>query len=109
MAILVDNDTRLCVSGMTGREGDALARDYINEKGYGEYFRHGLGHSVGLFIHEEPRLAPRDENVLEPGIVITVEPGIYIPDWGGVRLEDLVVITDNGCEVLTSLPKTLVW
>ena len=95
--------------GMTGREGDALARDYITEKGYGEYFRHGLGHCVGLFIHEEPRLAPRDDTVLKPGLVITVEPGIYIPGWGGVRLEDLVVITDDGCEVLTSLPKTLVW
>ena len=91
--------------GMTGREGDSLARDVIKNAGYGEQFGHGLGHSLGLEIHENPRLSPSDETILAPGMVLTIEPGIYLPDWGGVRIEDVVVITETGCEVLTTSDK----
>ena len=91
--------------GRTGKEVDAVARNLIVEAGYGDYFGHGLGHSVGLAIHEGPNLSVREERVLEPGMVITVEPGIYIPDWGGVRIEDIILVTENGCEVLTQAPK----
>ena len=94
--------------GRTGKEVDAVARKLIEEAGYGEYFGHGLGHSVGLAIHEGPNLNKREERVLEPGMVITVEPGIYIPDWGGVRIEDIVMVTKNGCEVLTQAPKEFI-
>jgi Xaa-Pro aminopeptidase len=87
--------------GMTAREADALARDVIVEGGYGENFGHGLGHGVGLAIHETPLLSPRSTAVIQPGMVITVEPGIYLPGWGGVRIEDIVLITENGAEVLT--------
>lgn len=93
--------------GVTGREVDAVARKVIEEAGYGAYFGHGLGHSVGLAIHEGPNLNPREERFLQPGMVVTVEPGIYIPDWGGVRIEDMVVVTDDGCEILTQAPKDL--
>lgn len=93
--------------GMTGREADALAREVIAEAGYAEEFGHSLGHSLGLAIHEEPRLSPREETVLTPGMVLTVEPGIYLPGWGGVRIEDVVVITEDGCRVLTQSGKTL--
>lgn len=93
--------------GRTGREVDAAARDVITQAGYGAYFGHGLGHSVGLAVHEEPNLNSREERVLEPGMTVTVEPGIYIPDWGGVRIEDLVLVTETGCEVLTQVPKEL--
>ena len=91
--------------GRTGKEVDAVARKIIADAGYSDYFGHGLGHSVGLTIHEGPNLNMREERVLEPGMVITVEPGIYIPDWGGVRIEDIVLVTENGCEVLTQAPK----
>ena len=94
--------------GRTGKEVDAVARKIIVDAGYGEYFGHGLGHSVGLAIHEGPNLNIREERVLEPGMVITVEPGIYIPDWGGVRIEDIVLVTENGCEVLTQAPKEFI-
>jgi Xaa-Pro aminopeptidase len=93
--------------GMTGSEGDSLARNIIKDEGYGEQFGHGLGHSLGLEIHESPRLSPSDETILAPGMVLTVEPGIYLPDWGGVRIEDVVVITETGCEVLTASDKQL--
>jgi len=93
--------------GMRASEADALARRIIEEAGYSENFGHGLGHGVGLEIHEEPRLSPRDETILEPGMIVTVEPGIYIPSWGGVRIEDMVVITSDGCEILTKSPKML--
>lgn len=93
--------------GITGREGDALGRRVIEKAGYGAYFRHGLGHSLGLAIHEEPRLSPRAETVLTPGMVLTVEPGIYLPGWGGIRIEDVVVITESGCEDLTGSEKRL--
>lgn len=93
--------------GMTAREADALARRVIAEGGHEKDFGHGLGHGVGLDIHEGPRLSPRDETVLEPGMVVTVEPGVYISGWGGVRIEDIVLITSGGCEVLTRSPKRL--
>lgn len=96
------------VPGRMGQEVDAVARKMIDAAGYGQYFGHGLGHSVGLAIHEGPNLNTREETVLEPGMVVTVEPGIYLPGWGGVRIEDLVLITENGCEVLTQSPKDLI-
>ncbi len=94
--------------GITGKEADSLARNVIEEAGYGKYFGHSLGHSVGLEIHEGPNFSPKEERVLEPGMVITVEPGIYIKDFGGVRIEDVVVITENGCENITHSPKELI-
>ena len=87
--------------GMTGQEADQIARDVITNAGWGAAFGHSLGHGVGLEIHEAPRLGPRSETVLQPGMVVTVEPGIYIPDWGGIRIEDLAVVTETGCEILT--------
>lgn len=94
--------------GITGAQGDRYARDVIKEAGYGEMFGHGTGHSVGLNIHEDPRLSPSCNTLLHPGMVLTVEPGIYIPDWGGVRIEDIVVIADDGARVLTATEKKLI-
>ena len=93
--------------GMTGKEIDALARDVIREAGYGEYFGHSLGHSVGLEIHESPNFSTKEDRLIEPGMVVTVEPGIYIEGFGGVRIEDVVIITENGCENITHSPKNL--
>lgn len=93
--------------GMTGKEADALARDVIAGHGYGDYFGHGLGHGIGLEIHEITRLSQQSETVLEPGMVITVEPGIYMPGVGGVRIEDDILITDSGSRVLTHSDKQL--
>ncbi len=93
--------------GMTGREADALARDYIASHGYGEYFGHGTGHGIGLDIHEEPFMSTICEKVIQPGMVLTVEPGIYIPDLGGVRIEDDILVTQDGCEILTRSPREL--
>jgi len=94
-------------AGRTGKEVDAVARDIINRAGHGEHFGHGLGHAVGLAVHESPRLAPTSDRVLEPGMVVTVEPGVYVSGWGGVRIEDLVVVKEDGCEVLSEFPKKL--
>ncbi|AEG61307.1 aminopeptidase P family protein [Desulforamulus ruminis] len=91
--------------GVKAREVDEAARRVIVAKGYGEFFGHSTGHGVGLAIHEKPRLAATDETILEPGMVVTVEPGIYLPGWGGVRIEDSVLVTPEGCEILTSAPK----
>lgn len=95
--------------GMTGREGDALAREVIVRAGYGDTFVHGMGHGIGLEVHERPSLSQtRGDEVLQPGMVFSVEPGIYLPGWGGVRIEDLVVLEPEGARVLCHSPKELV-
>jgi len=91
--------------GMPGNEADAVARRIIYEGGYEGKFGHGLGHGVGLAIHENPRAAQTYKEMLAQGTIITVEPGIYLPGWGGVRIEDMVALTDGGCRVLTQCPK----
>ncbi len=91
--------------GMTGKQADGIARQVIEEAGYGENFGHGLGHGVGLAVHEKPGVGRLSEDVLEPGTVFTVEPGIYLPGWGGVRIEDIVVMREDGVEVLTQASK----
>ncbi len=93
--------------GMTGIQADAIARDYIASKGYGEAFGHSTGHGIGLEVHEAPGLSFRSETVLEPNMTVTAEPGIYLPGIGGVRIEDDLVITENGCERLTHCTKEL--
>ena len=92
-------------AGMTGVEVDAVARDLIVEAGFGENFGHGLGHGIGLEVHEGPGLSPLSKDTLEPGMVVTVEPGIYFTGVGGVRIEDDVVVTETGCEIITAFPK----
>ncbi|MBU0495020.1 MAG: Xaa-Pro peptidase family protein [Chloroflexi bacterium] len=94
-------------AGVTGQAIDTLARDVIAQAGYGENFGHGLGHGVGLAVHEAPGLSQRYPKPLPAGSVVTVEPGIYLTGWGGVRIEDMVVVRANGAEVLTTTPKTL--
>jgi Xaa-Pro aminopeptidase len=94
--------------GMTGREADAITRDYITEKGYGEYFGHSTGHGIGLEIHEGPGLSMKSDVILEPGMVVTCEPGIYIPGLGGVRIEDDTLITKDHNEALTHSTKELI-
>jgi Xaa-Pro aminopeptidase len=91
--------------GLTGKEADAVARDFIAQAGFGEAFGHGLGHGVGLEIHEQPFMGRLSTSTLAENMVVTVEPGIYLPEWGGVRIEDIVLITQNGAEVLTTSPK----
>ena len=93
--------------GKICEEIDEVARNIINDAGYGKHFGHGLGHGIGMRVHEEPRFAPGDKAELKPGMVITVEPGIYLKGWGGVRIEDMILVTKSGCEVLTKMvPKT---
>ncbi|MDG0789793.1 Xaa-Pro peptidase family protein [Cohnella ginsengisoli] len=95
--------------GITGREGDALTRDIITRYGYGDQYGHSTGHGIGLEIHEEPRLSySAPDTILLPGHVVTVEPGIYVPGFGGVRIEDDVVLTDDGIKILTRSPKELI-
>ena len=96
--------------GMTGQQADAIARDLFGRAGYGEQFGHGLGHGVGLNVHEAPGVGRLSaESVLEPGMAFTVEPGLYLPGWGGVRIEDIVLMHENGVEVLTQAPKEPIW
>lgn len=94
--------------GMTGQEADRIARDIIESYGYGRYFGHSLGHGVGMDIHELPRLSRKGMETLRAGMVVTDEPGIYIPDFGGVRIEDLVLLIDDGCRVLSKSDKKLI-
>lgn len=96
------------VSGITGKRLDQVARDFISANGYGEYFGHGLGHSVGMEIHESPCANTRDETVLRENMVITIEPGVYLPKKFGIRIEDFVVIKQNSCYNLTNAPKNLI-
>ncbi len=92
-------------TGMTGQQADALAREYITNAGYGEQFGHGLGHGIGLQVHEAPHLGSTSEDVLLDGMVFTIEPGIYIPGWGGVRIEDIVFLENGKPRVLSHAPK----
>lgn len=95
-------------AGLKCSLADAAARKVITDAGFGEYFGHSLGHGVGLAIHELPCLAPRDDTLLVPGMVVTVEPGIYLPEFGGVRIEDMVAVTEEGIRNLTTAPKDFV-
>jgi Xaa-Pro aminopeptidase len=94
--------------GKQGKDVDSIARGYILKSGYGEFFGHSLGHGVGLEIHEEPRLSPRSDTILKNGMVVTVEPGIYLPGKAGVRIEDLVVINGKKPEILTASDKSMI-
>ena len=94
-------------AGIPGKEIDAAARKVITEAGYGDYFGHGFGHSLGLDIHEAPNANPRGEEPMPAGAVCSAEPGIYLPGRFGVRIEDVMILRENGCEVITKAPKTL--
>ena len=93
--------------GVNARDVDAAARKVLEDAGLGEYFTHGLGHGIGLEIHEAPRVRANSHDVLVEGMIITIEPGVYIPGWGGVRIEDDVLVTRDGSAILTSLPRDL--
>jgi Xaa-Pro aminopeptidase len=93
--------------GAKAHDIDAEARSVIEAAGFGGFFDHGLGHGIGMDIHEAPRLRKESPDVLEPGNVVTVEPGIYLPDWGGIRIEDDVLVTHDGCEVLSRISKSI--
>ncbi len=94
-------------AGVFGNQVDKAARDYIKKAGYGKNFGHGTGHGIGVYVHSKPAVGPRSQDILARGMVITIEPGIYIPEWGGVRIEDDVLVTTTGCRVLNRAPKNL--
>lgn len=94
-------------AGMVGKELHLMAVDMITNAGYGEYFGHGLGHGLGMEVHEAPAVGLKNENPLPSGAVVTIEPGIYIPEKFGVRIEDDVLLTDNGAVILTTLDRKL--
>ena len=95
-------------AGVTGKDVDTVVREFIKSKGYGECFGHGLGHGIGVEIHEMPTLSQAGIITLEENMLVTVEPGIYIEGFGGVRIEDDVVVKKNGCEILTKSSKSLI-
>lgn len=95
-------------ANISAKEVDALVRNHITEQGYGEYFGHGSGHGIGLMIHEDPFFSTTSNQILKEGSVVTIEPGIYLPDFGGVRIEDDVVVKSEGIEVITKSPKELI-
>jgi Xaa-Pro aminopeptidase len=95
-------------AGMLGRDADAIARQYIEQAGYGDLFGHSLGHGIGLEVHESPRLARTAEGMLPDGAVVTIEPGVYRPGWGGVRIEDDVVLGQGGAAILTNFTRELI-
>ncbi|MDH7191996.1 M24 family metallopeptidase [Escherichia coli] len=100
-------DEQLQTLGFEGQQVDDAARRVITEAGYGDYFGHNTGHAIGIEVHEDPRFSPRDTTTLQPGMLLTVEPGIYLPGQGGVRIEDVVLVTPQGAEVLYAMPKTV--
>jgi len=102
-----DKAIELIRPGIPFHEVDEAARGHIRKCGYGEYFGHGLGHGIGLAVHEDPVLNSENKGLVQEGMVFTVEPGIYIPDWGGVRIEDMIRVTPQGVEILTYLPTEL--
>ncbi len=93
--------------GVKASRVDSAARAHIRKSGYGRYFGHGTGHGLGLAVHEGPGIGPKSDDVLKAGMVVTVEPGIYLPGWGGVRIEDMVLVKENGCELITASPEKL--
>jgi Xaa-Pro dipeptidase len=94
--------------GMKASDIDAAARNYITEKGYGDYFIHRTGHGIGMEVHEEPYINNISDTVLQPGMVFSIEPGVYLPGKFGVRIEDLVMVTETGVEVLNKFSKELI-
>jgi len=110
-AIVKEAQQRGCniaMAGVSCKEVDAATRDYIHEMGYGEHYTHGTGHGLGLEIHTSPRFSPTSEDILAENNVMTIEPGIYLAGWGGVRIEDDVIINNDGCEILNKTTKELV-
>jgi len=103
----IDEAVKIAKEGIKAREIDVAARKIISEKGYGEYFVHSLGHGVGLNVHESPRLSQDSDDILRAGNVVTIEPGIYIPNLGGVRIEEMAIIEKNQCKILNELPRIL--
>jgi aminopeptidase len=93
--------------GVRCQQVDDAARRVITEAGFGDNFGHNTGHAIGIEVHEDPRFSPRDTTTLQPGMLLTVEPGIYLPGQGGVRIEDVVLVTPQGAEVLYAMPKTV--
>ena len=96
------------VSGVSIKQLDSIVRGYIEEKGYGDYFRHGVGHGVGIAVHEPPAISSAAKGILEENMVVTIEPGIYLPNIGGVRLEDMVLITQDTPRILTHIRKDMI-